>query len=359
MRSREQSELEVTLIYSALPFYRQDFIDYISKRLPTLKVLSGPSQFDPTVTAGVTSDILDIADRNHYLLGRRLLWQSGILRAALHADVLVMELNPRVINTWLMLVLRTLRSQRTVLWGHAWPRRGKFYWSDRLRSVQRRLASRVIVYTYGQAEELRQRHTSGIDVAVAPNSIYAAAQMWPSQRRGMNVIFSGRLVREKKPMLLLDAFRILHAAHPKIGLVFIGDGPEMPALKTAASALPSAQIDLIGEIRDFESLRDLYSRAFCSVSPGYVGLSITQTLGFGVPMIFPDGEPHAPEVECATEMNSQTFPSDDATALAECIATMVRDIDIWDARRDHIAAEMRRCYSVEAMGDGFIKAVES
>ena len=76
--------------------------------------------------------------RNRYLLGRRLLWQAGCSRAVVAAEVAVLELNPRVLSSWAVLLARRTLRRPTVLWGHAFPRAGREARSDRVRGLMRR-----------------------------------------------------------------------------------------------------------------------------------------------------------------------------------------------------------------------------
>jgi len=94
------------------------------------------------------------------------------------------------------------------------------------------------------------------------------------------------------------------------------------------------------------------------VSPGYVGLSLIQSLGFGVPMLIARDEPHAPEVEAAVEgENSFMFESDSVSALAELLVTMADDRASWLARRPALAESARRTYSIENMVRSFVENV--
>ena len=106
-------------------------------------------------------------------------------------------------------------------------------------------------------------------------------------------------------------------------------------------------------------LSDFYGRSIASVSPGYVGLSLTQSLGFGVPMVIARDEPHSPEIEAAIEgFNCLFFAPATVEALRDAMVAIAGDADTWVARRAAIAEESRRNYSVETMTDGFVSAIE-
>jgi len=51
------------------------------------------------------------------------------------------------------------------------------------------------------------------------------------------LLFVGRLIRIKGASVLLRAFATLRAAHPGLGLLLIGDGPELPALRSEVEQL--------------------------------------------------------------------------------------------------------------------------
>ena len=107
-----------------------------------------------------------------------------------------------------------------------------------------------------------------------------------------------------------------------------------------------------------DELRPLYRDAIASVSPGYVGLSLIQSIGFGVPMLFARDEPHSPEIEAAIEdENVRSFPSDSPKELASLLVSVARERAAWLARREEISGWTRANYSVEVMVAAFVSAL--
>ena len=138
-----------------------------------------------------------------------------------------------------------------------------------------------------------------------------------SQRR--NFIYVGRLIQEKKPRLLIEAFERASRNLPaNTRLIIGGDGPERTSLEaTCRTCACRDRVEFTGHVSDRHELLKLYSSAIASVSPGYVGLSVTQSFSHGVPMIIAKEEPHSPEIEAAIEgENCVFFASDDADDLA-------------------------------------------
>lgn len=354
-------EHRLSLIQSALPHYRQPVVDELFRTLGDgLLVYVGDDHFDPTLRTDLTSRDEVIRLRNLYLLRRRFLWQRGALKAGIQADRVLLELNPRILTVWATLIIRRLTGRPTTLWGHAWPRKGKGARSDIVRGLLRRLADRVVVYTETQARELRERRPDS-SVFAAPNALYYSSQPGPEielQEIPNRFIYVGRLIDSKKPRLLLEAFHEAIDGMAGASLLLVGAGPLRESLEARASELGlEASVTFAGHVSDPAELRRLYSLSIASVSPGYVGLSLTQSLWFGIPMIIARDEPHAPEVEAAVVGENAVFvPSDSVAALSSALREAWLHRDHWREHRIDIAARCRTTYSVEVMARGLVRS---
>ena len=121
----------------------------------------------------------------------------------------------------------------------------------------------------------------------------------------------------------------------------VGDGPLSADARRLAEQLGIAdRVEFEGRCDDLDKLRELFSHAALLLSPGYVGLNVVQALGFGTPVVYPLGEPHAPEVEALDDNNSATFPAGDVEACAQVIT---RSFYAWKdgESADRIAEEAR------------------
>jgi glycosyltransferase involved in cell wall biosynthesis len=338
-------------------------IEALKLRLaPGFRVVAGSSSFEPSITLAFHEPEL-VLIRNVYLAKRRLLWQRGVAFRLLLPDVALLELNPRIISSWSILIMRRMLRRPTVLWGHAWPRTGPGSRSDLLRGLMRRLASAVVVYTETQAAQLSPLLPGKI-VRAAPNALYperAAVAVAPV-RPAKDVVYVGRLVDAKRPGLLLEAFL---AALPDLpeetSLVFVGDGElreQLEGIAEASAAL--GRVRFTGTVTEFDALERIYESALVSVSPGYVGLSLIQSFWFGVPAIIARDEPHSPEIEAADEaLNSVFVPSGSAPLLAEAIVRVFEQRSKWLASGPSIAEDCVARYSAEAMVESIASVVEA
>ena len=198
---------------------------------------------------------------------------------------------------------RRAAGRRTVLWGHAWPRGGRGSRTDLLRHGQRRLATALVTYSETQRAQLRER-MPGAEVHAAPNAVAPAAAMRPAggAAPATDFLYVGRLVPEKKPALLVRGVRGRGRTGSRRtgGSCSSAPGPRRRGCARSRTRRGSATGSCFaGHVGDAGAAARVYATAIASVSPGYVGLSITQSLGFGVPMIHADDEPHSPEVEAA------------------------------------------------------------
>ena len=350
----------VVVVQTIVPHYRVAFFERLAAELgPALLLASGEEDWsrDLSHVHGAPHEVV----RNRFLLRRRLLWQSGVVSHALDASVAVLVLNPRIITSWAVLALRAVRGRRTLLWGHAWPRAGPTSRTDRVRHLMRRLASGLIVYTESEAEQAK-KELPGRDVVAAPNALYSRADLEPGlpERTPTDFVFVGRLNREKRPDLLVAAFRETEPQLPSDArVVFVGDGPLRPALEAAVREWGLAErIVFCGHVSELEELRRVYACAIASILPGTAGLSLIQSLGFGVPVVVARGPKHGPEIDLAVEgVNALFFDEGSTSALGALLVAMAADRDVWVSRRQVISAPIRDSYTIESMVEAFIGAL--
>lgn len=353
------------LVQSALPAYRQRLVDGLVDEFgESLSILTGESQFAKDVTLGVSAPEPSITIvRNRFLFGRRILWQSSVVRKAMGARVAIVELNPRIINTWLTLIFRRMAGRPTILWGHAWPRMGRQSRTGTIRHLQRLLADCVVVYTKRDADELREEMPENSRVASAPNAVLWRCEMGSDKLPAVyRVIYSGRLTPPKKPALLLDAFAYacqLDAAFArKARLTYIGAGELEEELHRSAESVSSMQVDFLGEIWDASRLKEIYDEAFLAVSPGYAGLSIVQSWGFGTPTLVSHHEPHAPEVGSFRAGSlGQFFRTDSVDELAKAILLYWKRRHDAAKRSNYLVRYAQSHHSIEVMASGFSAAI--
>ncbi|MBO0842693.1 MAG: glycosyltransferase [Nocardioides sp.] len=344
---------------AVLPAYRQQCVDALladmRERGDEVELVASEAHLDETVRTGI--------DRAQYTragitrLGEAGFVQWGSWGHALVADTTILDLNPRSVTAWGLLLARRTLGRRTLVWGHLHPRAGAESMTARLRRGMRNLADGVITYTHTQAREAAEE-TPDQPVWVAPNALYRRDLLAPGSDQGERdtILYVGRLERAKKVHLLVPAFA--EHARDVLGtrLVVVGSGSLAGEISAQARSLGVAdRVELLGQITDAERLGSLYRRAFCSVSPGFAGLGLTQSLGFGVPQVISADEPHSPEIELAEGEAVEWFDTDSVDSLAKALTLMSERRQALPLTQ--VQERVRREYSAEAMADGLAAAL--
>lgn len=301
---------------------------------------------------------------NVYLLQRKCLWQvwPGYFSTLLARNVRVVELNPRCVTSWLSLLCsRVFKRGKTVVWGHLLNRAGEQKrWSA--RQLMLKLANGALFYTQGQMDAFKATPSGQATISgYAPNSVVYASQVTHFDQAGQDFLYVGRLVADKKPMVLLEAFLLACAQGLESSLLHIvGAGSETELLQQRLATSPYRhRVLLHGHNNDYAFLRDLYQKSVCSVSPGYVGLSITQSLSFGRPMLISEHEPHAPEIEAFIPGdNGRFFRTDDPEDLSRHLLAFYLEREYWAAKSAALSAQVLQKYTYEAMAAGYLALID-
>lgn len=357
---KASSNQEFVLFLAVLPAYRLECIQLVKERLGgSVKLFVSDAHLDPTVKTGIPKDYYQRVSMIRLFRNRVFVQLSSSLNV-LTAGSVVVDLNPRSLTAWVVLLARRVLAKRTLVWGHIHPQAGAGARSAKLRLAMRKLAQGTISYTYSDRKKAIEDLPNSA-VWVAPNSLYRKADMVPlpgtAESEKNEIIYVGRFVEAKKVSLLVQGFAIAARSNPSVRLRLIGGGHAEQSLQQLVSRLGiSDRVFFDGWVDGVDSLRSSYSKAFCSVSPGFAGLGLTQSLGFGVPMIIADAEPHSPEIELAESGGVTWFKSDSPEALAAAIA------DAW-IRRSHVpdvqvSEYTRSRYSAESMADGICHALQ-
>lgn len=360
--NERSSNLSYIMSFASLGHYRLRTINVVHEHFgSSLKIFAGQTSKDNSIKLINNIDFPELKTLVNIYAGPFLLqkikWGDYI-----KADVLLLDLNPRAVDNWILLFTRGLLRKRTILWGHAWPRGGMHARSKILREVMKSLATEIVTYTLTEASQLIEKFPS-LKIYAAPNSLYYKSEMeFDDESDRFRIVYVGRFPEDKKPDQLIKAFIAIAEKLPsKVRLTMVGDGKLYNLLKNLVSdAGIQDRVDLPGYIGDREALERIYAEAFVSVSPGYVGLSITQSFAFGVPMLISRDEPHAPEIEAAVDgENCQFFDTDSIESLSRGILAFWGDREDWRKKGGRIVDNCKERYCVELMADGLIRALES
>ncbi len=349
----------LTILQSITPDYRKIFFENIRNELGSkFELYSGNSYFEKSLKDDET--IQKVKVKNLFLFGKVLI-QSHFTELIFKEGIVIVEMNPRILTNWFILIGRKILGKKVYLWGHAWPRNGKNSKTERIRKIMKVLGNKIIVYTKQQKQELQQQLPNK-SIEVASNAVINSSEMSTNNdtEKINNIIYVGRLTKLKKIMFLVKSFHSIMTKLPKnCCLIIAGSGEEHEKLLSyILENKLTEKVLLKGHVSDYKELKNLYFSSLLSVSSGYVGLSITQSFGFGVPMLVSKTENHSPEIEAFEEnVNGLFFTTNDITSCGEKILSFFENKEKWVGKRDLITKACKENYSTEAMSNTFIKLV--
>lgn len=226
-------------------------------------------------------------------------WQRGVLRL-LHSNYnnIITPGETYCLSTWVLLFLAKRYNKKVYLWTHG-------AYGDE-SGIKKWLAKKRIdlctgAFLYGTyARDLLSRFGADPDkLHVIYNSLSYDEDLVLRQNvvsskifqdhfsnTKKNIVFIGRLNRNKKLELILRALSALTKQGHSYNLTLIGDGPERQALVSLARQLGlNNQIWFFGSCYDETMISELLFNSDVCVSPGNVGLTAMHAMSFGTPVI--------------------------------------------------------------------------
>jgi glycosyltransferase involved in cell wall biosynthesis len=185
------------------------------------------------------------------------------------------------------------------------------------------------IATYGPhvSAYVRSKRPRGA-VFEAPQSVddeFWSAPATPARQAPFQVMFAGRIAREKGVAVLLQAWRVSGFSAPEVALILVGDGPfRARAVATGATCTEGPQAP--------EQVRSFYAGSDVVVVPSIPtrdfvepwGLVVNEAFDQGVPVIASTAVGAAAGGLVVNEQTGLVVPAGDAAALAAAI-TRLRD----------------------------------
>jgi glycosyltransferase involved in cell wall biosynthesis len=270
----------------------------------------------------------------------------------------------------LALRCRMQRRPLVVTWYEFWGP----YWSKYLRPsvapvyrlaewLTAQLGVAVVATSRLTGERLAARRIGGGEVAVVacgvPVAALRAAAAGVEAAPG-TIVYAGRLIREKRLHLLVDA---VTALPPGLGarLVIFGEGPEREALAARIAALGIGErVELRGHVPEAEEVWRTVRAATVAVQPSSregFGIFPLEAMALGVPVVFADSIDSA-VVELVRDGVDGLRVSAEPAALTAALARLLSDGGL-RAALGRSAARRAEEYDLERLGgrmEAFLRA---
>jgi glycosyltransferase involved in cell wall biosynthesis len=150
----------------------------------------------------------------------------------------------------------------------------------------------------------------------------------PSGRR--TVVFSGRLIEQKRPDLVVEAFAAIAAARPEWDLLMIGDGHMKQLLTNMVPEAIKARVFWAGFLSDQRTISALYRAADVLVLPSEYepwGVVISEAAAAGLAIIATDAVGAAAEL-VHNGVNGRLIPVRDVVSLGDALLEVTSPTNI-------------------------------
>lgn len=216
--------------------------------------------------------------------------RENIFKVCKEYDVVIALDSINILNYFLLAFLP--RKYKLLYWGIGAPasytrhygQAGKLYFT--VSDAMEKRADALIFYAREAVDMHKKRGFKGPKMFVAPNTT-AVFQRAIKPELKDSIMFIGSLYLEKGLQILLDAYK---AAYEKdnniIDLNIVGGGKPLQMIKqwVKDNKLENC-IHVLGPIYNNEAKAELFHRTLACISPLQGGLSVLESMGYGVPYI--------------------------------------------------------------------------
>lgn len=300
----------------------------------------------------------------------------------LKPKVIIHEFAIGILSLPFTFLFAKLTGTKFILWSHGYDRKKGFHpeknIADKYRLWLMKKANALILY--GQLDkQLLSKYITQKKIFVAQNTLDVSklsaikdkllkeGKSSVKLRNGFshkyNLIFIGRLLKDKEPEILIQVYELLKQKQVNTGVHFVGEGEQLEKLISEVT-LKGYQSDIFfhGTIHDDIKTGELLFSSNLMIMPGYLGLSVNHAFCFDCPVISfaqgINGPFHSPEVEYV--INGETgflIEDHNVEALAEIIHTYLMDIDLQNKVKYNIQSMIQNVCSVENMKRGVLDAI--
>ena len=352
-----------------LPFYRMEFFDELAGRCDSgLSVFAGkPKVIEGIQVKGNLEKAEFTAGKNLHFFNPSskyyLCWQSGLINwlGTWHPDALIVEANPRYLNTKTAIRWMHSRGKKVIGWGLGVPDVNVFFPEIRRKAREKFLhkLDAVVAYSTNGAEEYRKLGCLTERIFIAANAVSRVPiGNSPARPRVFEktpaVLFVGRIQPRKRVDILIEACSRL-PDEIKPSLVVVGDGPSRgKCISLAEKIYPETQFP--GALQG-EELEKYFLDADLFVLPGTGGLAAQQAMSFGLPVIMAKGD--GTQSDLISDNNGWLVKTGSLEELIDTLTIALSDISKLRYMGENAFNTVKEEVNIERMADIFVEALIS
>jgi glycosyltransferase involved in cell wall biosynthesis len=278
-----------------------------------IKTLDPTSSLENTNNDGIKWKII----RNRWLFSNKILWQTDILKPSFFQDYdcYIYLGNPYFISTWISASIARMLNKPVYFWTHGVLKKETGI-KKIIRYIYYKIPSGLFLYGNRAKKILMSSGFDGNKLHVIYNSldyrkqlkirnkldkesIYNIKSTLFFNNNNFQLLFIGRLTKQKKIDQLIQALHVINNNVAVINLLIVGDGEEKNRLQNLVSDLKlNDNVYFYGSLYDENTIGKLLASSDICVSPGEVGLTAMHSLVYGTPVITHGNlDNQGPEVE--------------------------------------------------------------
>jgi len=246
------------------------------------------------------------------------------------------------------------------IWWGAWITKNKII--DLVRIFFTKKSDANVFYTNEAREDFIHRGVDKYNLYVANNTFDVGERIKSFESDCKDcILFVGSLDKRKQNDTALRAFKnIINKIPREINFIIIGEGDELCYLINLTNELGiNNRVCFKGKINDTDELKKYYQKAIVSVSFGQAGLSVLQSLGFGVPFLTKVNAISGGEKSNIINNFSGVFCEDSQVSLEKSLINLCTDIEFAKKIGENAYNYYSRYCTIENMVQGFRDAIEN
>lgn len=356
---------KIGILQRVLPNYRIPFFDTLSHSATKgVSIFAGSARKIEGIHSNQSPQLADHWQSNniHLFSGAvylciQLGWEKWLKDA--NPDILIVEANPRYLNTIKAIEWMHKTNRKVVGWGLGAPPINGYLSRVRIAHRKKLLSSLdgIISYSNEGAQQYQSLGMPAEKIFVAHNSVSPKPKGTYKSKKSStktNIVFLGRLQDRKRVDLLITACK----AMPKElqpNLTIIGDGPIKKELEIIAKRdFPNTKF--VGN-QEGDALLNYLHNADLFVMPGTGGLAIQQAMASSLPVIVAEGD--GTQNDLVQPENGWLVSPNNVDSLASTLKIALSNKDKLTAMGKASFLRAQNEFNIEAMAEKFIVALNT
>lgn len=307
--------MKVAIVYTTLIHYRKSFFHLLDKNedIDYHIIHGNDSPYDSMQNFEPFDSSIEVKNKIVKIKKHSFVYQFGLkdkIKKIKPDVVVLLGVDLHIVsNLIISIYLKLFTSTKIVWWGHGtFGNQGKF--GLLIRNFFYNIGDHIFLYSKNEIQNFTKLNYNKEKIHVINNAINSKdygfltfqniiedKKKLKDIRKTFNILYIGRLIKEKKIELLLKAFSILSKSNNNYTLTIIGEGKNKQSLINLSKKYKiNLKTKFTGALYGDELNSYLLNIDICII-PGYLGLSGIHVNSFGIPIITNDYlKMHSPEI---------------------------------------------------------------